>query len=153
MTSDNPARHCQSEPRLEVEPPRPLLHKTSHDLDRGILDWKQLKERFDGETSLIRELTELFRSDLDAKLEALHSAQKAADGREIERLAHTMRGAVANFDSPLSVQLLHQLELDARTGNAADLKDRVAEIERVLRRLLDLLESKLGQEEASPPLS
>jgi HPt (histidine-containing phosphotransfer) domain-containing protein len=61
------------------------------------LDARGLMERFDGDTELLVEATELFRQSYPKLISQLREAIEREDYRAVERTAHTIKGTVGNL--------------------------------------------------------
>jgi CheY-like chemotaxis protein/HPt (histidine-containing phosphotransfer) domain-containing protein len=115
-----------------VVPPAPV----------ALLDRTEVLERVDQDRVLLAELTSLFSGQSRDLLGQLRGAAAAGDAPTIERVAHTLRGSVANFGAHSVAQTALALELAARNGSLSDaavmideLAGQVTEMEHVLQSL------------------
>ena len=90
-------------------------------------------DRVGGDASLLQEVAQLFLEDYPNSLSAIETAIQSGDSKALERAAHTLKGAVANFGVDPVVQSALALEMSGRLGDLsgcdlklADLKDKLA---------------------------
>jgi len=106
------------------------------------IDVSQLLDRIDDDRALLGELVTLFRADYPNHL---HAAQLAIDNsvsQDLERAAHTMKGALGNLSAKQGSALALELEVMGRTqdlSRAQNTLDRLrGEIDNVIRALESL---------------
>jgi two-component system, sensor histidine kinase and response regulator len=100
-------------------------------------------ERFDGDTEFLREVTQVFLEGLPRQLEALESAIAAADAGAIERAAHSLKGAAANFSAGRVVAHALRLETMGREGNLEGAPGIFAALAADSQRLREALEAQV----------
>jgi PAS domain S-box-containing protein len=99
-------------PRPGGDPPgRPVVDLAT------LIDHSALLARLDGDTALLKEMTALFLSDCPRLLSDLEAAVASGVAPRIERAAHALKGAVANFDAKAAYDVALQLERLARAGD------------------------------------
>ena len=78
--------------------------------DRAAVDFSRIKETSDGDTEFEKELFEVFLEDCEERLQRLNDA--LAEGRlsEIQREAHTIKGAAANVGTTRLQEIAMHLE-------------------------------------------
>src|SRR5215831_18171024 len=82
---------------------------------RGLrLNRTALLARVDGDRALLREIVELFCHDHPRSLEDLREAIAAGDAAKVERLAHMLKGSIANFEAAQAVHAAERLEAVGR---------------------------------------
>lgn len=111
--------------------------------DRGF-DREQLLARTGHDVALAGELASIFLDEVPPWIEELHEALASADASRLQRVAHTIKGAAANFGATRAADLAIALE---RMGRDADLRDgagavdaltaELARLEPKLRRFVD----------------
>ncbi len=104
------------------------------------VDWKDLRERLEGDDELAREILAAFASDapgLVARLGGLIRAE--ADLTGIAMLAHQLKGAAANSSVRAMRASAQQIELCGKTGVRANLVEHLEELEAGLAALLQEL--------------
>ena len=97
---------------------------------------------------LLRELAKLFFEDMPTQLAELRTAIVADDATALERAAHTLKGAVANFGAREAHQAAQDLE---RMGRASDLDhapEAFSRLENQLRLLGPALDALLDEKAA-----
>lgn len=70
-----------------------------------------------GDEDLVRELVGLFVDNSDDQLASLINGIARRDPGMVKAAAHRLRGSIATFGAPTSVQLAQQLETMGTTGN------------------------------------
>ena len=100
-----------------------------------LLDRSVALERVGGDEELLREIAGLFLEEYPSLLEEIRVAIEKADGDALERSAHSLKGAVANFEADLAFQAASRLETLGRNKNLDRAPSGLAELEAVLRAL------------------
>jgi CheY-like chemotaxis protein len=80
----------------------------------------------DGDMELLREIAELFAEDSKNQLQQIRQAIASSDAKTLERVAHTLKGAVGNFA---------KLEMMGREGDLSGAKEVLAILEKEIGRL------------------
>src|SRR5258708_2811897 len=75
--------------------------------------------RVGGDAQLLRELGEVFLGELPAWLAGLEQALHAGDAGTVQRLAHTIKGAVGTFGATRAAQAAQRLEQLGREEDLA----------------------------------
>jgi HPt (histidine-containing phosphotransfer) domain-containing protein len=133
------------EPGLEGSVPVASLAAAVMRAGRGAqalpaIDWKDLRERLDGDDDLAREILAAFSADapgLVARLGGLIRAE--ADLTAIARLAHQIKGAAANASARAMRASSSQIELSGKAGVRAVMAEHLEELEAGLAALLEEL--------------
>jgi HPt (histidine-containing phosphotransfer) domain-containing protein len=111
------------------------------DLSGAGLDRQVALSRVGGDTELLREIAVLFLSELPTTLEEIRAAIQAGDAESLERSAHGLKGAVANFGARAAVDAAFRLETIGRSRNLADASAAFVALEETLGKLRPELES------------
>ncbi len=82
----------------------------------------------------------MFLDDLPKQMEAIHAAIEKAQGQELERLAHRLKGSVGNFAAKPALEAASNLELVARQGDFSQVPPAMNVLEHEIRRLQAALE-------------
>jgi PAS domain S-box-containing protein len=82
-----------------------------------IFNLEEALSRVEQDRELFAELVKLFVADYPQRLAELRQALAARDSKLVERLAHTLKGAAANFAAPRVVRAALELEETARAGD------------------------------------
>jgi len=99
------------------------------------LDRETALSRVGGDADLLKEIAIIFLDDSPKALAEIRSAISLGDHKVVERAAHGIKGAVANFGAGAAVDAALHLE---QIGRAQDLKDAgqaLATLERALEAL------------------
>ncbi|SRR6266851_6399033 len=100
------------------------------------LNRASILERLDGNQELLTELIQLFSGEAPHLIEAMRNALQQGDMRELERSAHSMKGAASNFSAYGTVSAASKLENDAKNGDSKSAKVSLATLEVAVERLL-----------------
>lgn len=112
----------------------------------SMFDREKVLERTGGEELLVR-LVDRLTVLLPQQLETVEKAIASEDAKTLERTAHSIKGALGNFEAPEPVGVARQLEqcgAEARFAEAAALLPE-------LRRLAGLLLAELREFAGLPP--
>ena len=112
-----------------------------------VVNFNAFMERTGADLELARELIVLLLRDLPNMTEALDKAVAGNDAKTVERTAHAMKGAVANFSARPSVAAAEVLE---RMGRGQDLGHAGAALA-VLKHELTRLDQALTYLAENPP--
>jgi len=110
-----------------------------HPSERRV-DLDRLLQRVEGDRRLMKELIGVFLEDLPKLSSEVNEAVEKRDHRRIERAAHTLKGAVANFGAKRARELALDLETRGRTRNFELAECILGELQRELR----LVETELS---------
>lgn len=98
----------------------------------------------DGRPDLLAELVAIFRETTPDLLDGLESAATAGDARQLQRLAHRLKGGSGNVGARHMSRLCADLELVARETSSTDGTDsHVASIRRSYEEALNALSALL----------
>jgi len=95
----------------------------------GSVDAAQLLDRIDDDRCLLAELVSVFRREYPLNLESVKAAIGTRNAAELERAAHTLKGALGNLSAIRAATLAAELERMARSldlSNAPATFDRLA---------------------------
>lgn len=81
------------------------------------VDINQLLEVLDDDRALLGELVEIFRTDYPNHFSAARRAIDMQSLSELERVGHTLKGALGNLSAKHAWSLAHELEVTARGGD------------------------------------
>ncbi|MDX1495774.1 MAG: response regulator, partial [Longimicrobiales bacterium] len=111
------------------------------DAEATSFDRSELMARTEGDAELVRMLVEVFEADRPNLLGKIEAALKAKDTQELERAAHTVKGAVAVFGAEPARSRAARLEIMGRDGAVDEAQDLYPELrEWVVRLEQDLKE-------------
>jgi two-component system sensor histidine kinase/response regulator len=98
-------------------------------------------ERVEGDRDLLDEIARLFADECPTNLQEIRQAMAAGNVRLLERLAHTMKGAVFYLGGARVAEAALTLEQQARVGDLANAGTSVQTLEKEIGLLLPELES------------
>lgn len=104
-------------------------------LQAQVLDRSAALSRVGGDFELLKEIAALFLEEYPRELDDIHKGLAAGDAIAVERAAHGLKGAVANFGARAAVDSAFQLEQLGRAGKLDQLAPALAALERALARL------------------
>ncbi len=100
-----------------------------------LLDRSIALERVGGDEELLREIAGLFLAEYPTLLRDIRVALEKADAEALERSAHSLKGAVSNFEARRAFEAAFRLETMGRTKNLDRAPAALTELEEVLRAL------------------
>lgn len=98
------------------------------------IDAEDLRQQLDGDRELLRELVELFLKSSPGTLASLRNGVEASDPKQVEAVAHLLRGTLGNLTATHAAATAQELESAGRDGK----------LERATH-LLPTLEQQVGQ--------
>lgn len=99
------------------------------------LDHAVALDRLGGDLELLRECAQLFLAEYPGLLESIKEAVSTRDSQALQRTAHTMKGAVANFGSNDAYEAAYELELMGRRNDLTDVDAAYAALARVMSQI------------------
>jgi two-component system, sensor histidine kinase and response regulator len=124
-----------ADPAADADPPPP----TSRDRTAPPIDRAALLARLDGDEALLAEVTGLFLRSCPAQLQAIHQALSRSETGALERAAHALKGAIANFGARRAFEQAARLEDLARRGDLRTARREARGLEREMRKLVRAL--------------
>jgi CheY-like chemotaxis protein/HPt (histidine-containing phosphotransfer) domain-containing protein len=113
-------------------PPTPA----SHSAGPPVLDFAAALDRVDGDRELLENLMGMFAGECSRDIAEIRKSLEARDMGQLERLAHTLKGASASLAAGRVADAAFALEKQARTGEVGNaeklLEILLAEINRLL---------------------
>jgi PAS domain S-box-containing protein len=114
------------------------MPKNSKD-SREPIDRVSLLERVEGDQELLTEIIHLFQENAPRLLTAMRDALQSGDMATLERTAHSLKGAMSNLSANAAAATAQQLESDAKNNNVESATENIAEVERAVKQLLQVL--------------
>jgi HPt (histidine-containing phosphotransfer) domain-containing protein len=108
-------------------------------LDGSIIDIEAAAEHLGGDYSILGEIAGLCIEEHPKLLEAIRSALDAGDAVQVGSAAHTVKGMLANFSAARAVAAALALERIGKSGDLAEARPALAELEREIDRILPIL--------------
>jgi two-component system sensor histidine kinase/response regulator len=128
-------------PRAALLASEPVLQ--TQEKRQELINTQDLMARFEGDTELLHQASELLRQSYPRLLEQLRDAIHRGDAEAVGRTAHTIRGSVANFGSGACMEAALKLE---KIAESKDLRHAAGacgaletEIERLIPALVELV--------------
>lgn len=84
----------------------------------SLIDHEELRRRTHGDAGVIAEIVAIFLDECASNLETLRLAVAEGDGDEVERVAHRMKGMLANLSAHAASRAAATLESSTRSGDA-----------------------------------
>ena len=104
----------------------------SGQIQEQLLDRANALARVGGDLDLLREIAALFLDEYPRELDEIRTALASGDAHTLERSAHGLKGAVANFGARAAVDAAFQLEQLGKAGKLDQVPVFLAELERAL---------------------
>ena len=100
-----------------------------------LFDRKAALARVGDDEELLVELVKLFLDDYPTSLSAIDNAVQMGSSQDLERAAHTLKGAVANFGADAVVKEAFELERQGRIGNLSGAAKNLQRLHEAIRQL------------------
>ncbi len=121
-----PAENVVSEPLDVAEPEKVSIPK---------LDLSRVMDALDGDQDLLKELISDFLVEIPKQLSELKESIEAGNSKQIERKAHSLKGAVANFGADDAYKLAYSLETLGREAKLDQVAPVYDDLEVILNQL------------------
>ena len=122
-------------PNAEAELPAPM------DLP---FEWDAALENVGGDEAMLRELAEMFFAECPKLMQQIREHIASADGPELRRAAHTLKGSAHVFGAETAADAAHRLEEIGREEAFADAEEALALLEDEVARLLPALRERVA---------
>jgi two-component system sensor histidine kinase/response regulator len=100
-----------------------------------LFDKEAALARVGDDEELLAELVKIFLDDYPNSLTAIDEAVARQDPPLLERAAHTLKGAVANFGADAVVREAYELERQGRSGDLSHANENLHRLHEVIRQL------------------
>ncbi len=97
-----------------------------------VLNYDLAMERVGGDCELLKELGQLFLEEYPRLMGELRAAHQAGDAKRVERVAHGLKGSVANFGAKRAVEVAYQIEQLGRGGSLNPVAELLHSLDLVL---------------------
>lgn len=104
-----------------------------------VFDRDATLDRVDGNRELLQEIIGLFFDEIPGLLSTIQETITHYDARGLERAAHTLKGAVGNFNAKGAHGAALRLEMMGRSGDLTNVKEAYSELEKEVTHLGDAL--------------
>jgi len=119
----------------------PPLDQAAVVLDRAQFDHLcELQD--DDDPDFIRDLIDLFLAETPRRIGEMAAARSGKDLRTLSQIAHTVKGAAANFGARALQTRCHQIETLARAGKLADVDALLSGLAKEYNSLMEVLEKQ-----------
>jgi HPt (histidine-containing phosphotransfer) domain-containing protein len=112
----------------------PAPDRQERNKELPVLDREAMLATVEGDLELLRELVELFLAECPGLVAEMRRALQQKDAATVERVAHTLKGAVGNFGGLRTSAAARAVEAEARANRLDE-----------AQRLLPTLEDDLAQ--------
>lgn len=107
-------------------------------------EWDAALESVGGDEAMLRELAEMFFAECPKLMEQIREHIASADGPELRRAAHTLKGSAHVFGAEGVAEAAHRLEEIGREEAFADAAEALALLEDEVARLLPALRARIA---------
>ncbi len=109
-----------------------------------LFDKDELLKKFDGDEGFLGELIEVLINDVPEQLSGIQKAVDSRNSNDIERAAHKLKGAIANFEEKAAFEAALQVELMGRESRLDGVEEAyntlVKEVECLVNALKEFVE-------------
>ena len=106
--------------------------------------WDAALERVGGDEAMLRDLAEMFFAECPKLMQQIREHLAGADGPELRRAAHTLKGSAHVFGAEATAAAAHRLEEIGREEAFADAGEALALLEDEVARLLPALREQVA---------
>ena len=114
-------------------------------MPESLISKDRLMQEFAGDEEILRDMTVAFRAELPNLMTKIETAIKEKDPKKLEYGAHTLKGAISNFQAPSLTDAAFTLEKMGRAGDIGGASESMAKLQALLvafdKELAGLLES------------
>ena len=107
-------------------------------------EWDAALENVGGDEAMLRELAEMFFAECPKLMQQIREHIAGADGPELRRAAHTLKGSAHVFGAEEAAEAAHRLEEIGREEAFADAEEALALLEDEVARLLPALRERVA---------
>ena len=107
-------------------------------------EWDAALESVGGDEAMLRELAEMFFAECPKLMQQIREHIASADGPELRRAAHTLKGSAHVFGAEEAAEAAHRLEEIGRESAFADAAEALALLEDEVARLLPALRARIA---------
>ena len=107
-------------------------------------EWDAALERVGGDEAMLRDLAEMFFAECPKLMQQIREHIAGADGPELRRAAHTLKGSAQVFGAEATAEAAHRLEEIGREEAFADAREALALLEDEVAQLLPALRGRVA---------
>lgn len=104
-----------------------------------VLDRASILDRLGGDEEIYAMMVEMFLDDVESNSAALSDAFASGEALVVQREAHTIKGLLATFSDDAGAAEALDVEKKAKAGELDTLGDAVADLQRRLREVANVL--------------
>jgi len=119
--------------------PKASAFASAHEPEQPF-DSKMVLERLEGDRGLLAEMIRLFDEEAPNLVHQAHAALNRADFPSLQKVAHTLRGAIGNFGAGPAFRCAEELDAAARADASAPAANALQSLENQLRQLAEAFE-------------
>jgi len=109
-----------------------------------VFDKDEILKRFDGEKEFLTDLVEIFENNIPEQLSEIKEAVDNHNSNDLEKSAHKLKGAIANFGENKAFEAALKLEMMGRKSRLDGVKESydtlVKEVELLMNALKEFVE-------------
>jgi HPt (histidine-containing phosphotransfer) domain-containing protein len=118
---------------LDVSHPQEQVQCRPSDEDAEPADCRSLKDYLAGNSQLLSELIKIYLSQWPSLLAAAQHALQEKNGRDLARVAHTIKGSAGNILAHASVQIAERLEAVAVEGDFTRAQEMIGALQEEMK--------------------
>ncbi len=107
--------------------------------DNKTFDKDEILKRFDGEKDFLAELVEIFVNDVPEQLSKIKEDVNNRNGNGLEKSAHKLKGAIANFEEKAAFETALQLEMMGKKNKLDGVEEAYDTLVKEIEYLVDAL--------------
>ena len=115
----------------------------------ALIDQEALLERVAGDPDFLATMVDIFVADAPVRLDAIRDALRQADAHQVERAAHSLKGALATMAADTAAAEAFRLEQLGRSGALNGAAEILAALERQVDEVTTALRALV--EQTTPP--
>ena len=109
-----------------------------------VFDKDEILKKFDGDVEFLTELVEIFINDVPEQLSEIKEAVGNCNSKDLDKSAHKLKGAIANFDEKAAFEAALQLEMMGKENRLDGVEEAydtlMKEVERLVNALKEFVE-------------
>jgi CheY-like chemotaxis protein len=105
------------------------------------VDAAELLQRIDGDRAFLSELVAIFRGEYQGQIQNAQQAIARKDAAGVERVGHTLKGALGNLSATGASAFAGELETMGRSGDLALAGAKLMEVENEVHRAMETLDA------------
>ncbi len=107
--------------------------------EKRTFDKDEILKKFDGEKDFLAELVEIFVNDVPDQLSKIKEDVDNRNGNGLEKSAHKLKGAIANFGQKAAYEAALQLEVIGRENRLDEIEEACDTLTKEVENLVNAL--------------